>query len=119
MASPNLKSPVTVTGKVRPYAVTATLAEALANGATSNKLIRVNAIRAANISAASTGSVSVSLYRGTTHTYIIKDASLTPGRALIISDRNEPINLEEGDALYAQANSAGVIHLTINYDEFA
>ncbi len=118
MAAPNLKAPVSVLGKSKPYAVTGSLAEVLANPSSSGKLLRVSAIRAANVDGAKTVKISVSIYRGSTHSYIIKMADVPLGRALIISDRNEPINLEEGDALYAVAGGTSQVDLTVNYDEF-
>lgn len=118
MAAPNLKAPVSVTGKSKPYAVTDTLAEVLGNASSSGKLLRVSAIRAANVDGTKTVKISVSIYRSSTHSYIIKNAEVPLGKALIISDRNEPINLEEGDAIYAVALQSNQVDLTVNYDEF-
>lgn len=118
MAAPNLKTPTTITGKSQPYACTATLALALANASNSGKVFKVNVIRVANLTS-SGASVDVSLYRGTTHSYLIKGGSVPSNGSLLVMDRNEYIYLEEGDALYAKANAATTVDLTIHYEEIA
>lgn len=119
MAAPNLRSPTTITGKTKPYAVTTTLAEVLANPAASGKLFKVNTIRCANVDAVAAASLDLTLFRSSTHTYLIKGVSIVAERALIVSDKNEYIYLEEGDALYTKASASGDLELTINYEEIS
>lgn len=116
MAAPNLRSPQTVTGKTVPYSATASLGSALANGAASNKLLKVNVIRAANLTT-SAASVDVTVFRSSAHTYVIKTATVAPNTSLVVLDKNEYLYLEEGDALYAKANAVSTIDLTIHYEE--
>lgn len=118
MAAPNLRDPVTVTGKTQPYACTNTLASVLSNGVSSGKVLKINSIRATNITSGS-GSVDVTHYRGTTHTYFSKLSSVPANGSLILNDRNEYIYLEEGDALYAKANASSTIELLITYEDVA
>lgn len=117
MAAPNLRFPNTITGKTVPYAVTGTLASVLANAASSGQLLKVNTVRCANVDGAAAASLDLTLYRSSTHTYLIKGVAIDAGKALIVSDKNEYIYLEEGDALYAKASAAGDLELTINYEE--
>lgn len=117
MAAPNLRSPSTITGKTKPYAVTASLAEILANPAASGKVFKVNTIRCANVDPAVSVNLTLTLYRSSTHTNFIKNAPIYPATALILSDKNEYIYLEENDALYAQASLASKLELTLNYEE--
>ena len=119
MAAPNLRAPATVTGKTVPYAVTGTLASVLNNAAASGKLLKVNTVRCANIDGAVAASLDVTLYRSSTHTYLIKGVAIDAGKALIVSDKNEYIYLEEGDALYAKASAVGDLELTLNYEEIS
>lgn len=119
MAAPNLRSPSTVTGKTVAYAVTTSLASVLSNAAASNKLLKVNTIRCANVDASVSATLDVTLFRSATHTYFLKNASISPGQALVVSDKNEYIYLEEGDALYAKASLANDLELTINYEEIS
>lgn len=118
MAAPNLKQPVTITGKTAVYSCTASLASALSNAAASDKLLKVNVVRACNLTS-SAGSVDLTLYRSSAHSYIGKSLSVPPGSSLVLLDRNEYLYLEEGDALYAQANAISTIDLTIHYEEIA
>lgn len=118
MAAPNLKTPTTVTGKTAVYACTASLASALSNGAASNKLLKVNVIRAANLTTSS-AVLDITVYRSSAHTYVIKSASVPPGGSLVVLDKNEYAYLEEGDAIYAKANATSTIDLTIHYEEIA
>lgn len=118
MAAPNLKNPSTVTGKTATYSCTDTLASALANGASSGKLLKVNTVRAANITSSS-GNVDLTLFRSSTHTYFIKSATVPPNGSLVLTDKNEYIYLEEGDALYAKANASSTIDLTIHYEDIS
>lgn len=118
MAAPNLRSPSTITGKTATYAVTTSLAAVLSNAAASNKLLKVNTVRAANISG-SDATLELSLYRGSTHTYLVKGASIATGKVLVASNKDEYIYLEEGDALYAKAGAVSSIELTVNYEEIS
>lgn len=115
MAAPNLKSPSTITGKVAPYAVTTSLAAALSNGSNSGQCLRINAIRVAN-TGNSLVNINMTHYRGTTHTYIVKPASIETGSTYVVLQRDEFIYLEEGDALYLQASVAASADALITYD---
>lgn len=111
MTAPNLKSPITITGKTAVYACTGSLASALSNGAGSNKVLKVNVVRAANLTTG-IATVDLTVFRSATDTYIIKSASVAPGGSLVLLDKNEYLYLEEGDALRADANAIFTIHLT-------
>ena len=116
MAAPNLKQPTTITGKTALYSCTATLAAALSNGAASNRVLKVNVVRAANLTSAA-AAVDVTVFRAATHTHIIKSATVAPGASLVVLDKNEYLYLEEGDAIHARANAVSTIDLTIHYEE--
>ena len=116
MAAPNLRDPVNITGKTALYSATATLAGTITNGPTSNKLLKVNVIRAANLTNAA-ASVDVTVFRSAAHTYVIKAATVAPNTSLVVLDKNEYLYLEEGDALYAKANAISTLDLTIHYEE--
>ena len=116
MAAPNLKTPTTITGKTVGYAVTASLAAALSNGAASGKVLKVNVVRAANLTNG-IATVDLTFFRSATDTYIIKAASIAPNSSLVLIDKNEYLYLEEGDALRADAVAVATIALTIHYEE--
>lgn len=116
MAAPNLKQPVTITGKTGVYSATAALASVISNGAASGQLLKLNVIRAANLTTG-TASIDITVFRSSAHTYVIKTATVAPNTSLVVLDKNEYLYLEEGDALYAKANAVSTIDLTIHYEE--
>jgi len=118
MAAPNLRSPQIVTGRTAVYAVTATLGSALDNAPASNALLKVNVIRAANLTTG-TASIDITVFRNSAHTYVIKTATVAPNTSLVILDKNEYLYLEEGDALHAKANAVSTIDLTVHYEEIS
>lgn len=116
MAAPNLASALQIYGKTVLYTPTTSLAAVLSNAAVSGKLLKVNVIRAANTTT-SIQSLSVTIYRSSTHEYLIKDVATAPNASLVIVDKNEYVYLEEGDSLYAQASADTSIDLTLHYEE--
>jgi hypothetical protein len=120
MAAPNLRSPATVTGKTAMTSVATTLTSVVDNAAASGLLLKLNTIRAANVdSGGAAVALDLTVYRGSTHRYLIKGVSIGTAKALIVSDKNEYVYLEEGDSLYAKATSASGIDLTVNYEEIS
>lgn len=119
MAAPNLKNPTNIYGDTAIYNCTATLASALSNAAASNKVLKINSIRAANVDDAASINVDVTLYRGTTHTYLAKNIAVPLSSTLLVLSRDEYLYLEEGDAIYAKASSATKIDLIISYEEIS
>jgi hypothetical protein len=119
MAAPNLKTPTTITGKTAPYSCTSTLSAALSNTAASGKVFKVNTIRAANIDATTALSVDITVYRGSTHSYIANAISVPVNSTLVVLSKEEYLYLEEGDAIYAKGSTSGKIDLTISYEEIS
>lgn len=118
MAAPNLRSPTAVIGKTATAALTTTLTGVLTNAVDSGKVLKVNTVRAANVSGLVI-SVDIAHYRGTTTTYLLKGGSVDASKTLITTDKNEYIYLEEGDELQAKASADTSIDLTINYEEIS
>jgi len=118
MAAPNLTTPSTVIGKTATAALTDTLSAVLTNAAASGKVLKVNTIRAANVTTSSV-TVDIAHYRGATTTYLVKDGGISAGTTLITTDKNEYIYLEEGDEIRAAGSASSVVDLTINYEEIS
>ena len=119
MTAPNLKTPNIITGKFASYNCTSTLASALSNSASSNKVFKVNTIRAANIDGVNSSSVDISLYRSSTHSYIAYQIPVPAQSSLIVLSKEEYIYLEEGDAIYAKATASNQITLTLSYEDIS
>lgn len=119
MAAPNLKTPSSITGKTATYSCTTSLAAALSNAAASNKVLKVNTIRATNLDTGLNIDVDVSHYRGTTHAYLASAITVPVKSSLLVLSKEEYLYLEEGDAIYAKAGVNAKIDLTITYEEIA
>ena len=119
MAAPNLKNPTTITGKTARYAVTASLASVLANGAASGKALKINSIFCANVDGTNAADISVSIYDGSTDRYLAKTITVPADATQIISTKETYFYLEEGDSIRAVANEASDLELIIGYEDIS
>ena len=119
MAAPNLKNPTTITGKTGRYAVTATLATALAAPGT-GKTFKINSIFCANVANPDANvDISVSIYDGSTDRYLAKTIAVPADATQIISTKETYFYLEEGDSIRAVANEASDLELIIGYEDIS
>ena len=119
MAAPNLKNPTTITGKTARYAVTASLASVLANGAASGKVFKINSIFCANVDGDNPADISVSIYDGSDHRYIAKTITVPADATQIISSKDTYFYLEEDRSIYAVANEVSDLELIIGYEDIS
>jgi hypothetical protein len=119
MAAPNLKSPTTILGRTARYAVTTSLANALANSAASGKVLKINSIFCANVDGTNAADISVSIYDGTTDRYIAKTIAVPADATQVLSTKETYFYLEEGDSIRALASAADDLELVIGYEEIA
>tara|TARA_R110000772_G_scaffold50834_2_gene116773 strand:+ start:482 stop:841 length:360 start_codon:yes stop_codon:yes gene_type:complete len=119
MALPNLKDPTTITGRTARYAVTDSLATALAAPGT-GKTFKINSIFCANVANPdATVDISVSIYDGTTDFYLAKTIAVPADATQIISTKETYFYLEEGDSIRAVANAASDLELVIGYEDIS
>ena len=119
MAAPNLKSPTTITGKTARYAVTTSLANALANSAASGKVLKINSIFCANVDGTNTADISVSIYNGTTDFHLAKTVTVPADATQIISSKDTYFYLEEGDSIRATGSHVSRLELVIGYEDIS
>jgi hypothetical protein len=119
MAAPNLKSPTTILGRTARYAVTTSLANALANSAASGKVLKINSIFCANVDGVNAADISVSIYDGTTDRHIAKTIAVPADATQVLSTKETYFYLEEGDSIRALASAASDLELVIGYEEIA
>jgi hypothetical protein len=119
MAAPNLKNPTTILGRTARYAVTTSLANALANSAASGKVLKINSIFCANVDGTNAADISVSIYDGTTDRYIAKTIAVPADATQVLSTKETYFYLEEGDSIRALASAADDLELVIGYEEIA
>jgi len=118
MAAPNLVNPTSIIGKTARYAVTASLATALAAPGT-GKTYKINSIFCANVDGTNPADISVSIYNGTTDFYLAKTIAVPADATQIISTKETYFYLEEGDSIRAVANAASDLELVIGYEEIS
>ena len=118
MALPNLKNPTYIYGKTARYAVTATLATALAAPGT-GKTFKINSIFCANVDGTNAADISVSIYDGSTDRYLAKTITVPADATQIISTKETYFYLEEGDSIRAVANAASDLELIIGYEDIS
>ena len=122
MAAPNIKSGssvTTVTGKTVGYAVTASLAAALSNGASSGKVLKINSVYCANVDGAAAADISLEHYNGTTGFKIASTIAVPADATQVLVTREAYIYLEEGHSLRAVASAASDLELVIGYEEIS
>jgi len=119
MAAPNLKSPTTITVKTARYAVTDSLANALANSAASGKALKINSIFCANVDGTNAADISVSIYDGSTDFYLAKTIVVPADATQIISTKETYFYLEEGDSIRAIASASSDLELVIGYEDIS
>jgi len=119
MATPNIVSPTTIIPKSPVIVgVGTTLASALDNGVSSNKVIRVDSILCSNIDGTNAADISVSVYDGSTHGYICKTVAVPADATQLVIIKDTGFWLEEGWSVYAQASADNDLQLLINTTEF-
>ena len=120
MTAPNLKNPITITGKTARSGITTTaVVGILTNSSGSNKVLKINSIFCANVDGTLAADISVSIYDGTTDLYIAKTIAVPADATQVLSTKETYFYLEEGDSIRALASAASDLELVIGYEEIA
>lgn len=119
MAAPNLTAPTSVIGKTARYAVTTTLAAALSNGASSNKVFKINSVYCSNVDGVASADITLTIFNGTTDFRVAFTIAVPPDSTQMLVSRDAYIYLEEGDSLRAQASANGDLELVIGYEDIS
>jgi len=125
MANPNIVSVTSIKGESLGYNLTSTTTTTLLT-VSSDKILKVNRITAANVDGSSAADVSLSVVKSnftsdgvtnfdTSGTFFLaKTISVPADATLVISDT--PIYLMEGDILKGGASAASDLDLFISYE---
>ena len=117
MAAPNIVGVTTITGKTATaQAVGTGGTNLIANGASSNKVIKVNSLFATNKLTTDT-LVTISIVRTTTTYRLVNALTLPVGATLDLLDR--AIYLEESDTLKVQAGDSSALDVVASYEEIS
>lgn len=128
MAAPNIASLTTITGKttyLTPAGTTAVVL--LPNAASSNTVLKINQIVAANVNGSTAVNATVSLYTngavaqgsapsGGTAYPIASAISVPANASLIVADKTTGLYLEEGTSIIVTSGTASGITYSISYE---
>ena len=128
MAAPNILSLTTATGKTTYFTPSGTTAVVLLqNAASSNTVLKINQIVAANVNGTSAVDATVSVYTnggvaqgsapsGGTAYPIASTISVPADASLIVVDKTTQLYLEEGTSIIVTSGTASGITYTISYE---
>ena len=113
MAAPNIVNVTSIYGKTAFDSNVATSASTtLGNAASSNKLLKINTIVAANIDGTNAADITVYVVQTSTSQvkfYLAKTISVPADSSLVITSKDTSFYLEEGLRIRANASAAGDI----------
>ena len=121
MTAPNIVQVATITGQTVTQNLTTTNATVVLNNpASSDNVLKVNSIVAANIDGGSSVTVSLGVndQAGGAGTTIntVQAASIAVGQSLVITDKSIAFYLEEDRSIVATAGGADDVAITISYE---
>lgn len=118
MAEPDFLQLGSVLGKSHAVAVTSSSVSVLSNASSSNKLLKVGAIIAAN-KTSSAVTITVRLNKNGSDFSIAHGVSVPGNATIVVVAKDTPIYLEENDAIKLQASTNSALDAVIAYEEFA
>lgn len=117
MAAPNIAATATIYGQLTTAAVTTTNATILTNPSASNKVYKINTLYAVNIDGTSPTDMHISIARpGGTSWPIIRFTAVPADATLVVISKDNPIWLQEGDSITAQAGANGRVNIICSYE---
>lgn len=131
MAAPNILGLTTATGKTTYFTPSGTSTVVLLrNAASSNTVLKINQIVAANVNGTSAVDCTVSIYTngavaqgsapsGGTAYPIASTISVPADASLIVVDKTTQIYLEEGTSIVVTSGTASGIAYTVSYEELS
>ena len=122
MTAPNLRNPITITGKTARTVAgigTTTVIGIVTNASSSGKVLKINSIFCANIDGVNPANISVSIYNGSADSYLAKDITIPSNATQILSNKETYFYLEEGDSIRAEASAVDDLSITVGYEEIS
>jgi len=118
MAAPNIVNVTSIYGKTALAGLTtATTTSLLANGSSSNKLLKINSIIVGNKDGSNTADATISVYDGSTDYYLASTIPVPADSTLIVLGKDAPIYLEEGQSIRGGASAESDLDAIISYEE--
>lgn len=117
MAAPNIVAVSNILGKTTVQIVTTSATSIVSNSAASGKVIKVNALYAANVNGTTAATINVDLFRSSTAYRIAYAVSVPANTTLDVISKS--IYLEEGDSIRLTASSNSYIEAVCSYEEIS
>jgi hypothetical protein len=122
MAAPNIVTTTTVIGKSIAIGINTTaMVGILTNTASSNKVFKINTIRASNIDGTTSVDISVgfSTVGAATTQYLARTIAVPADASLVVVDKTSAFYLEENQQIVTQASASGDIDMFISYEDIS
>ena len=124
MANPNLNTATTVSAVNNSVLLTTTAeTQLVSNPAGSGKLMQIDGLWVANVSASSGSTITVTLYRNATNTgtayRIASTVNIALNSTLGVITKNNGVTLMEGQSIYVTPSVANVLSVNCFYKEFS
>lgn len=120
MAAPNIVGLNTITGKSTAVGLgTTAVVGILTNSSGSNKVFKINTIRATNVDGVNAVDISVgfSTVGAVTTQYLARTIGVPADSALIVVDKTTSFYLEENQHIVAQASAANDVDMFVSYED--
>jgi len=120
MTAPNIAGLSTVTGKSVGLAVGTSVADLVANAASSNKVFKINSLVISNVDGTNTASIEVILQKGGSNNFhLAKNIDVPAETTLIVISKETQVYLEENDKIRVQASAASDLQAVCSYEEIS
>ena len=122
MAAPNILSLSNIAGKSTSVSLgSTTLTDVLVNSSGSNKVLKVNTVRATNTDGAVSHDISVgfSTVGAATTQYLASTIGVPADSALVVVDKTSALYLEENQKLVALASTTSGFDIFVSYEDMS
>jgi hypothetical protein len=122
MANPNIVGITSLYGKSISVGITTTaLIGILTNSNNSNKVLKINTIRATNIDGTNSVDITVgfSTVGAATTQFIARTITVPADAALVVVDKTSSFYLEENQQVTTQASAVNDVDMFISYEEIS
>lgn len=122
MANPNIVGIVSAYGKSISVGITTTaLVGILTNTNNSNKVFKINTIRASNVDGTNATDISVgfSTVGAAATTFLARTIGVPADASLVVVDKTSTFYLEENQQITVQASAVNDIDMFVSYEELS
>jgi hypothetical protein len=122
MANPNIVTSTSIYGLSTSSTISTTsVVGIVTNSSGSNKVLKINTIRASNVDGVSSADISVgiNIVGSSTTQYLARTISVPPDASLVVVDKNSSFYLLENHRIVVQASSANDIDAFFSWEEIS